>query len=169
MARVSLPICEEDKITCGSGTPLCTSGSIAVCGSKVGLKGKAAGPGCTDKNVKVFYLEREIFCTPSSNITLDSLNNSPCNKGKLCPAGKRFKVCREDRAQCQCICPFEQRSIKDSPRCKKNDEPICSNKLTPLCSNPNNKPACFEGKLVCQDSEASLIDLSDKVFCRKSK
>ena len=162
------PFCSNGQVMCNSGVPACVNIliPIPVCGSTFGFTGELGGPGCTNLS-RTLFNAGAASCAPPARVAL-STDELQCTKNNLCPQNKkRVEPCRENKASCECVCPFNLKHQKNTPRCSKNDLPVCSKDLLPICSNPNNAAACYKGKLFCQDIDVGPIDLTDKVFCRK--
>jgi len=158
------PFCLNGQILCNSGNPDCDSGNISICATSFGLPPELEGPGCTDVDL-TFFEQDTAFCSSNSRNLVTT--KSTCNKNNLCPKfRKRTESCREDKTQCKCICPFEAKNQRLTPRCSIDDFPACSKDLKPNCTKPNNRPVCKSKKLFCLDIYSGVIDLVDKVFCK---
>ena len=167
---VVIASCTGNNISCeGGGPPTCTRGKIAICGSKLGLRGALSGPGCTDKSFYSFSIGG-VSCNSIrgkiSNTTL-KISDIECEKDDLClDDRKRFASCLEDKVRCQCTCSFNIKGQKHTPRCNKSDQAKCSHDLKPTCTKSTNEPVCHSGKLFCQNLQEGFVDLLDKVDCK---
>ena len=158
------PFCTNGVITCMTGAPICSNNKIPVCGSSLGFSNDFSGPGCTDSSMASLSVN-SAYCS-TSNFRSSDENKTNCTAKKLCPSGKRFSSCREDRQACECVCSFDSRNNLGTPRCDKHNNAVCSYGLTPTCSNPNNTVSCHGKKLICTNKNDDSIDLNDKIECK---
>ncbi len=165
--KQSLASCLDGHVMCDSGVAFCLGGLVPDCGSNYGLTSEFAGQGCASPS-KDLFSPGTVSCTSSEkSLSLANQVSSCENSNNLCPASrKRFEGCREDKTSCKCVCQFKTRNEKTTPRCN-NNQPACSNNSIPECSNPNNFVICLDGKLLCHDKDADVIDFSDIVSCKK--
>ncbi len=159
------PFCSNGSIMCNTGSPLCTNSStnIPTCGSSLGFVNDLSGPGCRNVSSTVLSVN-SAYCTTGILRSSDE-DTTSCNTKKLCPSGKRFNSCREDKQACKCICPFDLAS-RGTPRCTENNKAVCSRGLTPTCSNPDNLASCYSKKLTCANKNDGSIDLNDTIKCK---
>ena len=160
------PFCSNGQIRCNAGSPVCNNLSINIptCGSSIGFANDLSGPGCTNPDRTTLSVN-SAYCSTSALRTPDE-DKLSCTTKKLCPSGKRFDSCREDRHNCKCVCSFDSRNDKGNPRCNKQNNAICSGSLTPTCSNPDNIASCYSKKLTCANKIDGSIDLSDTIECK---
>ena len=166
----NIPFCSSGLVICNSSTPTCLNGNTPICGSTFGFTGNLAGPGCTNSTM-TFFDHGQAFCRSQFRVTDEQSGKnesaSSCSKSKLCPEGRYYKSCREDRTLCDCICPFSfDLGKRMVPLCDKYDEIVCAGNKSPKCSNEKNIPDCTNGKLYCKDIDNEKIDLVDKIYCQ---
>lgn len=168
-AVINKPFCEKGKVKCPMGTPICKayrpSNKFPICGSKLGLMGSLSGPGCASK--LYFTFDRgAVVCKTREELATEGVE---CKKKDLCKNQRdRKKSCREDRVLCMCICAFETRNQKYTPRCNTDETPVCAKNFIPTCTGPNNIPKCENGKLFCFNVQNNVVDLSDKITCQNA-
>ena len=161
----AIPSCSNGQIMCNVGDPICnnTLTNVPICGSSLGFSNDLSVPGCTNPNRTTLSVN-SAYCS-TSNLRIPDEGKLSCTTKKLCPPGKRFESCREDRHNCKCVCPFEIR-VTGTPRCDKHNNAICSHGLKPTCSNSNNTASCYSKKLTCVNNIDGSIDLIDTIECK---
>lgn len=153
--------CEKDKVVCSAGVPSCIVGS-PVCGSALGFtSGALSEPGCVNPSFEDFQ-PGGVKCETLLSVD-DNSKEFSCSPDVKCPKSSRKKGCRVDKSVCECVCQYEIKGKKKTPKCKKGK--VTCSKGNAICEESSNKPVCEDGKITCQNISSGVIDLADKVKC----